>query len=191
MALIDLAGRQIYGKIVYYGPALGGKTTNLEYIHRLAPARAKGELHSIASAGERTLFFDYLPLDLGAAAGFTIRYQLYTVPGQATYERTRQAVLSGADGVVFVADSRAEQLAENTQSLAELGRHLARQGKALETMPLVLQYNQRDQPTALSAAELDQHLNAMAAATVEAVAIRGDGVFETLRVICKLVTRAL
>ncbi|MGH2604854.1 MAG: GTP-binding protein [Dehalococcoidia bacterium] len=191
MALIDLAARQIQGKIVYYGPAFGGKTTNLEYIHRTVPAPAKGELHSIASASERTLFFDFLLLDLGAVLGYTIRYQLYTVPGQANYERTRQAVLSGADGIVFVADAQAERLDANVESLDELRQHLVRQGKALETMPLVLQYNKRDQPSALPTPELDRHLNPVDALTVDAVAITGDGVIETLRAICKLVTRAL
>ncbi|MBA2519101.1 MAG: GTPase domain-containing protein [Chloroflexia bacterium] len=191
MALVDLAGRQIRGKIVYYGPAYGGKTTNLEYIYRTVPAAATGELHAIAAENERTLFFDYFPLDLGTVNGFTIRYQLYTVPGQAHYERTRQAVLSGADGVVFVADSAAERLVDNEQSLDELRQHLLGQGKTLATMPFVVQYNKRDQPTALPTAELDQRLNPGAAMTVEAIAVSGAGVFETLRAICKLVTRSL
>lgn len=191
MALIDLSTREIYGKIVYYGPAFGGKTTNLEHIHRGLPEHARSDLHSIATENERTLFFDFLPLDLGALLGFTVRYQLYTVPGQPRYERTRQAVLSGVDGVVFVADARAECLADNLASLGELRHNLIRQGKRLETLPLVIQYNKRDQPDALSGPELDPHLNPTNAATVEAVAITGDGVIETLRTICKLVTRAL
>ena len=191
MALIDLSTREIYGKIVYYGPAYGGKTTNLEFIHRSLPEHLKSDLHSIASENERTLFFDYLPLDLGARVGFTIRYQLYTVPGQPAYERTRQAVLSGADGVVFVADAQAERLDDNRASLEELRQNLLRQGKRLETMPLVVQYNKLDQPTALSGPELDAQLNPMRAPMVEAVAITGQGVIESLQAICQLVTRSL
>jgi signal recognition particle receptor subunit beta len=191
MALIDLSNREIYGKIVYYGPAFGGKTTNLEYIHRGLPDAARGELHSIATEHERTLFFDYLPLDLGGKTGFTIRYQLYTVPGQPTYERTRQAVLTGADGIVFVADAQAERLADNQASLEELRQNLDLQGRPLDTMPLVMQYNKLDQPTALRRSELDQHLNPTGTPVFEAVAINGVGVTETLRSICQLVTRAL
>ena len=191
MALIDLSAREIYGKIVYYGPAFGGKTTNLQAIHDTLPERARSELHSIATADERTLFFDYLPLDLGGLLGFTIRYQLYTVPGQPRYELTRQAVLTGADGIVFVADAQAERLTDNLASLDELRQNLSRQGKQLETIPLIIQYNKRDQPTALPTPQLDQRLNPMSAPTVEAVAITGDGVIETLQTICKLVTRAL
>lgn len=191
MALIDLSTREIYGKIVYYGPAFGGKTTNLIAIHRTLPAETRSELHSIATENERTLFFDYLPLDLGALLGFTIRYQLYTVPGQPRYERTRQAVLTGADGVVFVADAQAERLADNLTSLDELRRNLTRQGKQLETIPLVMQYNKRDQPTSLPTSELDQQLNPTNTPTFEAVATTGAGVIETLQTICKLVTRAL
>lgn len=191
MALIDLSTCEIYGKIVYYGPAFGGKTTNLQAIHDALPERAKSELHSIATADERTLFFDYLPLDLGALLGFTIRYQLYTVPGQPRYEPTRQAVLTGADGVVFVADAQEERLADNLASLEELRQNLSRQGKQLETIPLVMQYNKRDQPTALPTPELERQLNSTNATMVEAVAITGDGVLETLQMICKLVTRAL
>lgn len=191
MALIDLSAREIYGKIVYYGPAFGGKTTNLKAIHDRLPEQAKSELHSIATADERTLFFDYLPLELGALLGFTIRYQLYTVPGQPRYEQTRQAVLTGADGVVFVADAQAERLADNLASLDELRQNLHRQGKQLETIPLVMQYNKRDQPTALPISELDRQLNPTNAPAFEAVAITGDGVLEALQTICKLVTRAL
>jgi signal recognition particle receptor subunit beta len=191
VALIDLSAREIYGKIVYYGPALSGKTTNLAYIHRSLPPHLRSDLHSIATEQERTLFFDYLPLDLGAPLGFTLRYQLYTVPGQPAYERTRQAVLTGADGIVFVADAQADRLAANRASLDELARNLLGQGKRLETVPLVMQYNKRDQPTAMTASELDQQLNPARAPTVDAVAITGDGVIETLRTICKLVTRAL
>lgn len=191
MALIDLSRREIYGKIVYYGPAFSGKTTNLEFIHRSLPDRERGELHSIATEHERTLFFDYLPLDLGGKTGFTIRYQLYTVPGQPTYERTRQAVLTGADGIVFVADAQADRLPDNQASLEELRQNLDRQGRPLESIPLVMQYNKMDQPTAMSRADLDRHLNRAGVPAFESVAITGTSVIETLRTICQLVTRAL
>jgi signal recognition particle receptor subunit beta len=191
VALIDLASREIYGKIVYYGPALSGKTTNLELIHRSLPDHLRGKLHSIDTESERTIFFDYLPIDLGARSGFTIRYQLYSVPGQPAYERTRQAVLSGADGVVFVADAQADRLADNRASLEELRQNVLGQGKRLEAIPLVIQYNKRDQPTALTGPQLDEQLNPMWAPSVEAIAITGAGVIETLRTICQLVTRSL
>ena len=190
MALIDLTARTIHGKIVYYGPAFSGKTTSLAYLHGVVPARARGELHSIASPDERTLFFDYLPLALGAG-GFAIRYQLYTVPGQPRYEATRQAVLSGADGIVFVADAQAARLPDNRASLAELGRNLAARGTPLATMPVVFQYNKADMPDALSATELDAALNPDRAPAIATVASTGEGVLDVLRLICQRVTRSL
>lgn len=191
MALIDVAAREIHGKIVYFGPGLGGKTTNLRYLHETLPPSARSELVSINSESERTLFFDFLPLNLGTVHGFTIRFQLYTVPGQTHYESARAAVLSGADGVVFVADARAGSQAENHQSLNELAQTLTRQGKSLEEFPVVLQYNKMDLPEALPVADLDDRLNPLGLPRLEAVALRGVGVFETLRTICKLVARNL
>jgi signal recognition particle receptor subunit beta len=191
MALIDVAAREIHGKIVYYGPGLGGKTTNLQYIHGHIPATTKGELLSIATETERTLFFDFLPLDLGNVHGFTIRFHLYTVPGQVRYERTRIAVLNGADGVVFVADAQRDRLPDNLESLRELDQNIAGQGKKLLDFPLVMQYNKMDLPDVLPAIELDRHLNTIQVPRFEAVAVAGTGVFETLREISKLVTNKL
>ena len=191
MALIDVAAREIRGKIVYYGPGLGGKTTNLHYIHGKVPAAAKGELRSIADETERTLFFDFMPLDLGTVHDFAIRFSLYTVSGQARNERPRIAVLNGADGVVFVADSQRERLDDNLQSLRELAHNVSRQGKRFDDFPVVLQYNKMDLPNALPASELDRSLNTFGAPRFQAVAVTGDGVFETLRAICKLVTNKL
>jgi signal recognition particle receptor subunit beta len=191
MALINVAAREIHGKIVYYGPGLCGKTTNLQIIHGKIPANGRSELLSIATETERTLFFDFLPLDLGKVHGFTIRFHLYTVPGQILYERTRVAVLNGADGVVFVADAQRDRLADNLQSLRELAHNLTNQGKRLLEFPLVMQYNKMDLPTALPTPVLDRYLNTIKVPRFEAVAVNGTGVFETLRAISKLVVNKL
>ncbi|HYI14745.1 MAG TPA: gliding-motility protein MglA [Thermomicrobiales bacterium] len=191
MALINVAAREIHGKIVYYGPGLCGKTTNLQFIHGKIPQNGRGDLLSIATETERTLFFDFLPLDLGKVHGFTIRFHLYTVPGQILYERTRVAVLNGADGVVFVADGQRDRLADNLQSLRELAHNLTNQGKRLLEFPLVMQYNKMDLPTALPTPVLDRYLNTIKVPRFEAVAVNGTGVFETLRAISKLVVNKL
>jgi signal recognition particle receptor subunit beta len=196
MALINIAAREIHCKIVYYGPGLSGKTTNLKYIHSQVPKEAKGELLSIATETERTLFFDFLPLDLGRVRGFQTRFHLYTVPGQVLYERTRVAVLNGADGVVFVADSQRNKLEENVRSLQELARNITRQGKRFAEFPVVLQYNKRDLPNALPVAILDRYLryktsDGQLVERFEAVATTGRGVFDTLKAISKLVISRL
>jgi signal recognition particle receptor subunit beta len=191
MALINIAAREIHGKIVYYGPGLCGKTTNLRYIHSKIPTGTKGDLRSIATETERTLFFDFLPLDLGTVHGFTIRFHLYTVPGQEHYERTRIAVLNGADGVVFVADAQRDRLEDNLHSLRELANNVSRQGKHVLDFPLVMQYNKMDLPGALPAPVLDHYLNTIQVPRFEATAVNGNGVFETLRAVCKLVTNSL
>ena len=191
MALIDVAAREIHGKIVYYGPGGGGKTTNLQHIHRTIPAGTKGDLRSIATETGRTLFFDFLALDLGKVLGFTIRFRLYTVPGQALSERPRIAVLTGADGVVFVADAQQDRLPDNVQSLTELADNVSRQGKRFPDFPLVMQYNKMDLPEALPTPVLDRALNTGRVPRFEAAAVNGTGVFETLRAICKLVTSKL
>jgi signal recognition particle receptor subunit beta len=191
MALINVAAREIHGKIVYYGPGLCGKTTNLQYIHGKIPSGTKGDLLSIATETERTLFFDFLPLDLGKVHGFTIRFHLYTVPGQVLYERTRIAVLNGADGVVFVADAQRDRLQDNLQSLRELANNVSQQGKRFLDFPLVMQYNKMDLPSALPTPVLDRYLNTIRVPRFEATAVDGSGVFETLRAICKLVTNKL
>ncbi len=191
MALINVAAREIHCKIVYYGPGLCGKTTNLKYIHTAVPRQAKGDLVSIATETERTLFFDFLPLDLGTVHGFQTRFHLYTVPGQVLYERTRVAVLSGADGVVFVADSQRHKLQEDVVSLQELARNLTSQGKKFLEYPLVLQYNKRDLDNALPVDVLDRYLNSIQVPRFEAVAAKGVGVFDTLKAISKLVISKL
>jgi signal recognition particle receptor subunit beta len=191
MALINVAAREIHGKIVYYGPGLSGKTTNLQYIHSRIPSNTKGELLSIETETERTLFFDFLPIDLGKVHGFTIRFHLYTVPGQVLYERTRVAVLNGADGVVFVADASRDRLPDNLQSLRELAQNLTAQGKRFLDYPLVMQYNKMDLPQGLPTPVLDRYINTVKVPRFEASAINGKGVFETLRAISKLVVNKL
>jgi signal recognition particle receptor subunit beta len=191
MALINVATREIHGKIVYYGPGLCGKTTNLQFIHSKVPQNGRSDLLSIATETERTLFFDFMPLELGKVHGFSIRFHLYTVPGQVLYERTRVAVLNGTDGVVFVADAQRDRLAENLQSLRELAQNLKNQGKRLTDFPLVMQYNKMDLPNALPVPVLDKYLNSIKAPRYEAAAIDGTGVFETLRAVSKLVVNRL
>ncbi|HEX2911553.1 MAG TPA: gliding-motility protein MglA [Chloroflexia bacterium] len=192
MALINVAAREIHCKIVYYGPGLCGKTTNLKYIHHAVPGHAKGDLLSIATETERTLFFDFLPLDLGQVHGFQTRFHLYTVPGQVLYERTRVAVLNGADGVVFVADSQPNKLREDVQSLQELARNIQAQGKKFVEFPLVLQYNKRDVPNAIPVEQMDYYLNSqLKVPRFPAIASKGDGVFDTLKAISKLVISKL
>jgi hypothetical protein len=191
MALINVAAREIHCKIVYYGPGMCGKTSNLQYIHTQVPRDAKGDLLSIATETERTLFFDFLPLDLGKVRGFQTRFHLYTVPGQVLYERTRVAVLNGSDGVVFVADSARDKLEENIKSLKELAVNITRQNKKFQEFPIVLQYNKRDLPNALPVNVLDKYLNGMKWTRYEAVATTGEGVFDTLKAISKLVISKL
>jgi len=191
MALINVATREIHCKIVYYGPGLSGKTTNLKYIHSTVPSQARGDLLSIDTETERTLFFDFLPLDLGRVHGYQTRFHLYTVPGQVLYERTRVAVLNGSDGVVFVADSQRTKLAENVRSLQELARNLTQQGKRFLEFPLVMQYNKRDMPDVLPLEILEKYCNAMKAPAYEAISSRGVGVFDTLRTVSKLVISKL
>lgn len=191
MALIDVAACEIHVKLVYYGPGLSGKTTNLQVIHRSLPEHVKTDLISIDTEAERTLFFDFLPVDVGTIHGYRLRLQLYTVPGQALYRQTRSAVLSGADGVVFVADAQRERLADNLQSLRELAANLSKQGKRLSSFSLVLQYNKMDLPTALPIPVLDRYLNPMRAPRFPAVAIQAIGVLDTLRTAIRLVLNEL
>jgi signal recognition particle receptor subunit beta len=191
MALINVAAREIHCKIVYYGPGMCGKTSNLQYIHSTVPKDVKGDLLSIATETERTLFFDFLPLDLGKVRGFQTRFHLYTVPGQVLYERTRTAVLNGADGVVFVADSQMRKMKENIDSLKELAQKITQQNKNFKEFPIVLQYNKRDLPEVVSVAKLDQYLNPVKWQRFEAVATTGVGVFDTLKAIRRLVISKL
>ena len=187
MALINIAAQEIHCKIVYYGIGYCGKTTNLQYVFKSINPTARGEMLSIATETERTLFFDFLPLDLGKVHGFRTRFHLYTVPGQILYERTRLAVLNGADGIVFVVDSQAEKFEENVQSITELEMNLHRLGKDLGNFPFVIQWNKRDMPSALPVPVLDRYLNRRRVPGFEAIAADGKGVYATLRSISKRV----
>ncbi len=191
MVQINFALREVNCKIVYYGPGLSGKTTNLEIVHKKAPESNKGELTSIATEGDRTLFFDFMPLDLGTIAGMRTRFQLYTVPGQVYYNSTRKLVLQGVDGIVFVADSSAAKMEENLESLENLKNNLAEYGKDIRELPLVLQWNKRDLPDALPVEELEAKMNDWGVPSFEAVAITGEGVFPTLKCLSGMVLETL
>ncbi len=193
MSLVNYATREITCKIVYYGPGRSGKTTNLHYIYGQVPGDRKGQMVSLATQTDRTLFFDFLPIDLGSISGFTTRFQLYTVPGQVYYQTTRKLVLQGADGVVFVGDSQSRQLEENIESMQDLHANLAEQGVDARTMPLVIQYNKQDLPPELitPVPDLDEALNFRGVPSFAADALHGPGVFETLRGISELVLRKL
>ncbi len=181
MVQINFAQKQINAKIVYYGPGMSGKTTNLEVVHQRAPSNNRGELTSISTDGDRTLFFDYMPLDLGTIAGMKTCFQMYTVPGQVYYNSTRKLVLQGVDGVIFVADSSAKGMEQNLASLRNLEENLNEYGKSLATLPHVIQFNKRDLPDALPLGELEAQLNHNGAQTFEACAATGEGVFPTLK----------
>jgi mutual gliding-motility protein MglA len=185
MALINISAHEIHCKIVYYGIGYCGKTTNLQYVFKSINPSVRGEMLSIATETERTLFFDFLPLDLGTIHGFRTRFHLYTVPGQILYERTRLAVLNGADGIVFVVDSQAEKFEENVQSIRELDMNLHRLGKEMTRFPLVIQWNKRDTPSALPVSVLERYLNRHRVPSYEAIASSGKGVYATLRAISK------
>ncbi len=191
MALINIAAHEIHCKIVYYGIGYCGKTTNLQHVFKSINPNARGEMLSIATETERTLFFDFLPLDIGTVHGFRTRFHLYTVPGQILYERTRLAVLNGADGIVFVVDSQADKFEENVQSIAELEVNMRRIGKDMGHFPFVMQWNKRDMPNALPVQVLERYLNRRRVLSFEAVASDGKGVFATLRAISKNVMAQL
>ena len=193
MSMINYASREINCKLVYYGPGLGGKTTNLEHIYGKVSPNTRGKMISLATETERTLFFDFLPVDLGTIRGFKTRFHLYTVPGQVYYNATRRLVLQGADGVVFVGDSQARQLDENLESLQNLQSNLLEHGVDIRTIPLVLQYNKQDLPRELilSPADLDDALNFRGVPSFSADALHGTGVFETLKGISELVLKKL
>ena len=193
MSLVNYATREITCKIVYYGPGRSGKTTNLHYIYSQVPEDRKGKMVSLATQTDRTLFFDFLPLDLGQISGFTTKFQLYTVPAQVYYQTTRKLVLQGADGIVFVADSQARQLQENIESMQDLHANLAEQGMDAQQVPLLIQYNKQDLPSdlILSVPELEDALNFWNVPNHAADALHGHGVFETLRGISELVLKKL
>ncbi len=224
MSMINYASREINCKIVYYGPGLGGKTTNLEYVYGKVSPSTRGKLISLATETERTLFFDFLPVDLGTIRGFRTRFHLYTVPGQVYYNASRKLILKGVDGVVFVADSQSDRAEANLESMQNLYDNMAAYGYDLTRMPFIIQYNKRDLPNASSLAELKEMLNpgwevletsrqrplanpfqpgemlvsqlptgewVEKAPEFEAVAVSGDGVFDTLKAVSKLVLKTL
>lgn len=191
MSFINYLQREITCKIVYYGPGLCGKTTNLQYIYNKTNPDAKGKMISLATETERTLFFDFLPLSLGEIRGFKTRFQLYTVPGQVFYDATRKLVLKGVDGVVFVADSQIARMEANIESLENLRENLAEQGYSLDKLPYVIQYNKRDMPAVVPEEELRNVLNPEGVPDFGAAAIDGTGVFETLKGVAKLVLTEL
>lgn len=194
MAFIDLARKEINCKIVFYGPGRGGKTTNLIYLHKALKSNAKGKMVSIDTKGDRTLFFDFLPLAIGKIRGLDIKIQLYTVPGQVMYNATRKLVLKGVDGIVFVADSLSVQKEKNIESLDNLIENLQEENIDIKDIPLVLQYNKRDMDGGkiplLSIEEMDQDMNStLKVPSLPASALKGTGVFDTLKIISKLTIR--
>jgi signal recognition particle receptor subunit beta len=188
---INFPAREINCKLVYYGPGLGGKTANLQWIYDHTGTAQKGKMISLATETDRTLFFDFLPIDLGTVRGFKTRIHLYTVPGQVFYEASRKLILKGADGVVFVADSQEERLDANLETLDNLREHLKAHKLDFTTIPYVLQLNKRDLPGILSIEELAKQLQVKGEPIIEAVAVTGQGVFETLREVAKLVLAEL
>ena len=187
MATINYGYREISCKIVYYGPGMSGKTTNLETIHKKVPQTSRGDLTSLATKTDRTLFFDLLPLDLGTIRGFKTKFQLYTVPGQVYYNATRKLVLRGADGVVFVADSQPDRMEDNIESLQNLEDNLKEQNMNIDELPLVIGWNKRDLPDVMSVDELNTKLNRWNAPNFEMEALNGRGVFDALRAITRVV----
>ncbi|MBD3873482.1 MAG: gliding-motility protein MglA [Acidobacteria bacterium] len=187
MSFINYAAREINVKIVFYGPGLCGKTTNLQYIFEKSAPQQKGKLISLATETDRTLFFDFLPLDLGAVRGFKTRFHLYTVPGQVFYDASRKLILKGVDGVVFVADSQEARMDANEESLHNLEDNLTENGFDLKSVPYVLQFNKRDLPSAVLVDDMYRLLNFKGEPTFEAVATKGIGVFETLKAVAKQV----
>jgi hypothetical protein len=191
VSFINYSSREINCKIVYYGPGLCGKTTNLQYIYGKTAPDAKGKMISLATETERTLFFDFLPLALGKIRGFRTRFHLYTVPGQVFYDASRKLILKGVDGVVFVADSQIERMEANLESLDNLKVNLQEQGYELDKVPYVVQYNKRDLPNAAPLEEMRRLLNPNGVTEYEACATTGKGVFETLKGVAKLVLQEL
>jgi signal recognition particle receptor subunit beta len=191
MTFINYASREINCKIVYYGPGLCGKTTNLQFIYEKTNPNAKGKLISLATETDRTLFFDFLPLELGTVRGFKTRFHLYTVPGQVFYDASRKLILKGVDGVIFVADSQIERMDANVEAIENLQANLKAQGYDLMTIPYVLQLNKRDLPNVAPVEEMVKSLRRKGEPVFEAVAAKGTGVFETLKGVAKLVLQEL
>ena len=191
MSFINYMAREINCKIVYYGPGLCGKTTNLQWIYDKTNPGAKGKLISLATETDRTLFFDFLPLELGTVRGFKTRFHLYTVPGQVFYDASRKLILKGVDGVIFVADSQVERMDANVEAIENLGVNLKGQGYDLMNIPYVLQFNKRDLPNVATVGEMVRLLKKKEEPVIDAVAPKGVGVFETLKAVAKLVLSEL
>ena len=187
MSFVNYHTKEINCKIVYYGPGLGGKTTNIQHIYQKTSADNKSKMVTLNTENERTLFFDFLPLELGEIRGFKTRFHLYTVPGQVFYEASRKLILRGVDGLVFVADSQIEKMEANIQSLDSLKDNLLEQGYDVGKIPLVMQWNKRDLPNVSPVSELEKSLNSLDVPSFEASALKGDGVFDSLKMISKLV----
>lgn len=187
MSFVNYHTKEINCKIVYYGPGLGGKTTNIQYIYQKTSSNNKGQMITLNTENERTLFFDFLPLDLGEIRGFKTRFHLYTVPGQVFYEASRKLILRGVDGLVFVADSQVERMEANLESYQGLERNLADQGYDISKVPMVMQWNKRDLPNIVPVEDLQFQLNKRKFPAFEAVATNGQGVFETLKMVSKSV----
>jgi signal recognition particle receptor subunit beta len=191
VVLFNYSTRELIAKVVYYGPGLCGKTTNLQYVHASLPDSVKGRMLSLSTKTDRTLFFDFLPIDLGDIRGLKTRVQLYTVPGQVFYDASRKLILKGVDGVVYVADSQIERMEANMESVENLRFNLQEQGYDLDKVPYVIQYNKRDLPNVASVEELRTLLNPAGVPDFEAVSTTGQGVFDTLKAIAKLVLTEL
>ena len=191
MSFINYASKEINCKIIYFGAGLSGKTTNVQYIYEQTQEGQKGKLVSLSTENERTLFFDFLPLSVGDVRGYKTRFHLYTIPGQTFYETSRQFILKGVDGIVFVVDSQPERMEANIESFESLERGLEKQGYDLHKVPLILQYNKRDMPGAVTVKELEATFNPMRRPWFEAVANRGDGVMETLQAVSQSIVREL
>ncbi len=191
MSFINYNAKEIHCKVVYYGPSLGGKTTNLQWIYQKTLSPDKSELQQLPTDVERTLFFDFLPMDIGEIRGFHTRFHLYTVPGQVVYDASRRLILKGLDGIIFVADSQSERMEENVQSLNNLERNLEQQGYDIRNVPLCIQYNKRDLPNALPLSQLRNTLNRFNAPDFEGTAREGQGVFEALKTTSKAIITTL
>ncbi len=191
MSFINYNAKEIHCKIVYYGPSLGGKTTNIQWIYNKTSDDQKSKLIALDTENERTLFFDFLPLNIGEIRGFKTRFHLYSVPGQVVYDASRKLILKGLDGLIFVADSQEERLEENIQSLKNLKTNLEQQGYDIRQIPLVIQYNKRDLPNAASISKLREALNFNNSPEFEAVANKGTGVFESLKTVSKAIITVL
>jgi len=185
MSLINYSSREINCKIVYYGPGLCGKTTNIQYVYNKVAPETKGKLITLATEMDRTLFFDFLPLELGTVKGFKTRFHLYTVPGQVYYDASRKLILRGVDGVVFVADSQSSRFDANIESLYNLHENLEDYKLSVDDLPFVIQYNKRDMPDVISLEDLEQEINPEGYPSLEAIATKGVGVFDTLKTVAK------